>query len=53
MLNQVLQITTYNFQRCLTLGKNVTKTVAGSCLANADIARLIIPLTFRHHASSI
>jgi hypothetical protein len=44
MLNQVLQITTYNFQSCLTPGENVTKTVASSCLANADIARLTIPL---------
>jgi len=44
MLNQVLPVTTYNFQTCLTPGENVTKTVASSCVANADIASLNIPL---------
>jgi len=44
MLNQMLQITTYKFQTCLTPGENVTKTAASSCLANADIAGLNIPL---------
>jgi hypothetical protein len=44
MLNQVLQITAYNFQTCLTPGENVTKSVARSCLENADTARLTILL---------